>query len=193
MPCTDTSDLAETLVRLPRQLLGAPAVSHTLEAMTLRDGDDVDTLVLLEDGADLHRLLEEAVRELDLVRDGTTVDLDLHKVRLLLGEAGLADLGVRKDTDDGAIFADTLELAGNRLATVLRMLLSVAGEGLLLGAVPVLVEPPLELVREMGGPDGGEGSETTRSLDISNDTDDNERRRLDDGDSLDDLTLVHPY
>ena len=63
MPCTDTSDLAETLVRLPRQLLGAPAVGHTLEAMTLRDGDDVDTLVLLEDRADLHLSSKPALRD----------------------------------------------------------------------------------------------------------------------------------
>ena len=178
-------------MRLPRQLLGAPAVSHTLEAMTLRDGDDVDTLVLLEDRADLHRLLEEAVRELDLVRDGAAVDLDLHEVRLLLAEAGLADLRVREDADDGAVLADALELAGDELAVVLGGLLRVARECLLLRAVPVLVEPAADLVGQVGRPDGGECAKAAWSLDVADNTDNHNGRGLDDRDSLHNLALVH--
>ena len=191
MPCTDTSDLAETLVRLARKLLGTPTVGDTLETVTLGDGNDIDHLVLLKDGRNLDGLLKEALRELDLVGNRATVDLDLHKVRLLLRETGLADLGVCEDTDDGAVLANALELAGDRLAAVLGVLLGVASEGLLLGAVPVLVEPTLELIGKMGGPDGREGAETTGSLDVADNTDNNERRGLDDGDSLDDFTLVH--
>ena len=179
MPGTDTSDLAETLVGLARKLLGTPTVSDTLEAVTLRNRNNVDNLVLLEDAANLDRLLEKAVRELDLVRDGTAVDLDLHKVRLLLREAGLADLGVCEDTDDSAVLADTLKLALDGLAAVLGVLLGVAGERLLLGAVPVLVEPTLELVGEMGSPDSGEGTKSTGSLHVSHNADNNHRRGLD--------------
>lgn len=191
MPGTDTSDLAETLVGLTRKLLGTPTVRNTLETVTLGHRNNIDDLVLLKDGADLHGLLEEAVRELDLVGDGATVDLDLHEVGPLLGEAGLADLSVRKDTDDRAVLADTLELAGNGLAAVLGVLLGVARERLLLGAVPVLVEATLELVGEMGRPDGGEGTETTRSLDVANDTDNNHGGSLDNRNRLHDLALVH--
>ena len=191
MPSTDTSDLAKTLVGLARELLGTPTVSDTLKSVTLGDRDDVDDLVLLEDRRDLDGLFEQAVRELDLVRNRAAVDLDLHKVGLLLGEASLADLGVGEDTDDSAVLADALELASDRLATILGVLLGVAGERLLLGAVPVLVEPPLELVREMGGPDGSEGTEAARSLDVTNNTDNDERRGLHDRDSLDNFTLVH--
>lgn len=191
MPCTDTSDLAETLVRLARKLLGAPTSSDTLETVTLGDGNDIDGLVLLEDGGDLDGLLEKAVGELDLVGDGATVDLDLHEVGLLLCEAGLADLGVRKDTDDGAVLADALKLAVNGLAAVVRVLLGVAGEGFLLGAVPVFVEATLDLVGKMGCPDGGEGAEATRSLDVSYNTNGNHGGSLDNGDGLDNFTLVH--
>jgi hypothetical protein len=191
MPSTDTGDLAETLVGLTRKLLGAPTVSDTLETVTLGDGDDVDDLVLLEDGVDLDRLLEETVGVVDLVRDGTTVDLDLHKVRLLLRKAGLADLSVREHANDGAVLADTLELAGDALAALLGRLLGVAGEGLLLRAVPVLVEPTLDLVGQVGSPDGGEGAEATGSLDVADNTDDHHRRGLDDGNGLNDLALVH--
>ena len=132
MPSTNTGDFAETLVRLARKLLSAPTVSDTLETVTLRNRDNIDDLVLLEDGADLDRLLEKTLRKLDLVRDGSTVDLDLHEVRLLLGETSLADLGVREDTDNGAVLPDALELTGDGLSTILSVLLRVTGECLLL-------------------------------------------------------------
>ena len=178
-------------MRLARKLLGAPTVSNTLETVTLRDRNNVDDLVLLENGADLDGLLEKAVRELDLVSNGTTVDLDLHEVRLLLGETSLADLGVGKDADDSAVLADALELTGDGLATILRVLLRVASERLLLGAVPVLVEPALELVGKVRSPDGGEGAEATGSLDVTNNTDNDHRGSLDDRDRLHNLALVH--
>ena len=53
--------------------------------------------------------------ERDLVRDAAAVDLDLHQMRLLLFETGLADLGVGEDTDDGAVTADAFEFALNTL------------------------------------------------------------------------------
>lgn len=191
MPSTDTSDLPETLVRLPGQLLGTPTVSNTLEAVTLRDRNDVDNLILLEDGSNLDGLLEQAMCELDLVRHGAAVDLDLHEVGLFLGETSLANLGVGEDTDNRAVLADTLKLTGDGLAVVLSVLLGVASERLLLGAVPVLVEAALELVRKMGGPDGGEGAKATGSLNVADNTNDDEGRGLDDGDGLNDLTFVH--
>lgn len=171
MPSTDTSDLAETLVRLARKLLGTPTGSDTVETVTLGDTNDIDHLVLLEDGADLDGLLEEAIAESDLVGDGTTVDLDLHEVGLLLLERGLADLSVGEDTDDGAVLLDALELAGDASTAVVGVLLGILGESFLLALVPVLVEAALNLVAQMLGPDGGEGSETTGSLNVAHKTD----------------------
>ena len=191
MPCTDTSDLAETLVGLARQLLGTPTVGNTLKSVTLRYGNDIDDLILLENGADGYRLLEETMGEVDLIGNRTTIDLNLHEMCLLLAETGLADLSVGKDADNSAVLADTLELTGDGLATVLGVLLGVAGEGLLLRAVPVLVEPTLDLVGKVGCPDGGEGAETARCLDVADNTNDHHWWCLDDGNSLDDFTLVH--
>lgn len=85
-------------------------------------------------------------------------------------ERSLADLGVGKNTDDGAVLLDALELAGDGGAAVLGVLLGVLGESLLLGLVPVLVEAALELIGKMLSPDGGEGSETTWSLNVANKT-----------------------
>ena len=193
MPSTDTSDLTQTLVSLTRKLLGTPTVGNTLKSVTLRYGNDIDDLILLENGADGYRLLEETMGKLDLVGNGATVNLDLHEVGLLLAETRLADLSVSKDTDDCAVLADTLELTSDGLATILRVLLGVAGEGLLLRAVPVLVEPTLELVGKVRSPDGGKGAKTTRSLDIADDTNNHHRGSLDNGDSLHNLTFVHLY
>ena len=191
VPCTNTGDLAETLVGLARQLLRTPTVSDTLETVTLGNGNDIDDFVLLEDRADGDGLLKEAVGKLDLVGDRATVNLNLHEMGLLLAETGLADLGVGKDAHDSAVFADSLKLPGDGLAAILGDLLGVAGEGLLLRAVPVLVEPTLELVGKVRGPDSGEGAETARSLDVADDTNNNHRWSLDNGNSLHDLTLVH--
>lgn len=190
MPCTDTGDLAQTLVGLARKLLGTPSVGDTLETVTLGDGNNVDVLILFEDGGDLDGLLKELEAKVDLVSDGTTVELDLHEVGLLLGETGLADLGVCEDTDDSAVFADTLELTSNGFAAVLSVLLGVAGEGLLLGAVPVLVEATLDFIGKVVSPDSGEGAETSGSLNIADETNGDHRRSLDNSDGFDNLTLV---
>ena len=191
MPCSDTSDLAKTLVCLTGKLLGTPTVGNTLETVTLRYGNNIHTLVLLEHARNLDGLLEQSLSKLDLVGDRATVDLDLHKVGLLLGETGLADLGVGEDTDDSAVFADTLDLAGDGLSTILSVLLGVPCEGLLLRAVPVLVEATLDLVGKMGSPDSGECAETTGCLNVADDTDDDHGWCLDDRHGLDNLTLVH--
>lgn len=171
VPGTDTSDLTQTLVSLTGKLLGAPTAGDTLETVTLGDGDDIDHLVLLEDGVDLDGLLEQVAGEVNLVGNGATVDLDLHQVGLLLLEGSLADLGVGEDTDDSAVLLDALELAGDGSTVLLGVLLGVLGESLLLALVPVLVEAALDLVAQVLSPDGGERAETTGSLNVTDNTD----------------------
>lgn len=215
VPGTDTSNLTQTLVSLTGKLLGAPTAGDTLETVTLGDSNNVDHLVLLEDGVDLNGLLEEVAGEVNLVGNGATVDLDLHKVGLLLLKRGLADLGVGEHTDDSAVLLDALKLTGDGGTALLSVLLGVLGEGLLLALVPVLVEAALDLVTQVLSPDGGERAETTGSLNVTDDTDSDKLdktceyvalshplgskeligetygRGLDDGDSLDNLLLVH--
>lgn len=174
VPGTNTSDLAETLVSLAGKLGGTPTGGNTGETVTLGDGDDINHLVLLEDGVDVDGLLEEVLGEVNLVGDGATVDLDLHEVGLLLLDGGLADLGVGENTDNSAVLLDALKFAGDGGTGGLGVGLGVLGEGLLLRLVPVLVEATLDLVAQVLSPDGGERAETTGSLDVSDDTDGNE-------------------
>ncbi len=106
MPGANAGHLAQTLVRLARQLLGAPAARDALEAVALGDRDTVDHLVLLEDGPNLDRFLEHGLGEVDLVRHAAAVDLNLHQMRLLLLQGRLADLRVGQDAHDGAVAFD---------------------------------------------------------------------------------------
>lgn len=50
------------------------------------------------------------------------------------------------------------------------MLLGVLGESLLLRLVPVLVESTLDLVAQVLSPNGGKGSQTTRSFNVTHKT-----------------------
>lgn len=124
-------------MRLSGKLGDTPTLGNTLVTLTVGDGNGVNDLVLLEDGSNTDLLLEVRLGELDLVGNGTTVDLDLHEVGLLLGETSLAVLGVGKDSDDRTVLLDTLELSGDGSTRVLGVLLVVSGESLLLGSVPV--------------------------------------------------------
>ena len=191
MPGADTGNLSETLVGFSWEFLGSPTVGNTLEAVTLGDSNNVDVLVLLKNGGDVDRLLEEFLSVFDLVCDGSAVHLDFHEVSLLLTQASLADLSVGKDPDDSTVFADALQLTSSRLAAIFSVLLSVASEGLLLRSVPVLVEPSFKLFRKMRSPDGGEGAEAARSLNVSDDTNDEDGGSLHNGDGLNDLTFMH--
>lgn len=92
MPSSNTGNLSETLVRLARQLLGVPTTGHSLETLSLGNSDDVNHLVLAEDLANGHWLLEMFLHPVDLIFNGATVQLDLHDVSLLLALLDQTDL-----------------------------------------------------------------------------------------------------
>lgn len=140
--------------------------------MTLSNRNNIDHLILLKDTADLDRLFKQAAREINFFVDGTTIDLDLHEMCLLLLKRSLADLGMGEDADDSAVLLDTLELEGDSFALA-SVLLSVFGERLLLRFVPILIEAALDLVAKMLSPDGGQRTETAGGFDVSNNTDSN--------------------
>ena len=173
MPSTNTSNLTQTLMSLTRQLSRTPTASNTLRSVTLSNGNDVYHLILLENGIDVDRLLEQVTGEVNLVRDRSSIDLDLHQMCLLLLDGSLADLCVSENTDNSAVFLDTLEFTCDRGSAVLRVLLGVVGEGLLLASVPVLVEPSLDLITKMLGPHGSERPETTGSFNVTDNTNGN--------------------
>ncbi|EJK61037.1 hypothetical protein THAOC_18532, partial [Thalassiosira oceanica] len=191
MPRTDTGDLAETPVGLAREASNAPSGGHALVSFSLSDAEDVYELVLAENGVNRDLLLEEVAGELDLVGGRAAVDLDLHDVGLLDTEVELLHLRVGDDADDLAELADALKLRLDGLSVVLGVLLGVFGVSLALALVPVLVASALELLAQVLGEHGGECAKAARRLEVSHDTDDDHGGGLEDGDGVDDLTLVH--
>ena len=96
---------------------------------------------------------------------------------LLLLQARVTELSVGEHANNAAVLANALELSGNRLAVVLRVLLGVLSERLPLATVPVLVEATLDLVTQVLSPDGSERAETTGSLDVTDNTNSNELKK----------------
>jgi len=191
MPGTNTGDLAETLVSLAWELLGVPSGSDAVVTATLGDTNGVDHLVLGEDGVDGDLLLEVVVAPLDLLGNGTTVDLDLDQVGLLLAEGESLHLSVADGTDGDGVLLEKSQVTVNGLLAILGLvLLGGLGESLLLGREPVLVESAADFVGETGSPDGLDGAWSVWGVDVTGDTDDLEWWGLDDGDGLDDLLLV---
>ena len=103
-------------------------------------------LILVENWRNRELLLKERDRVVNLSRDRSTIDLNLHQMSLLLANRHLAKLGMRKNADDRAVLLHLSKFHINRLALlVLLPVLGILGEGLLLRRIPVLVEPRIEV------------------------------------------------
>ena len=190
VPGTDTGDLAQTTVGLAGKAGDAPTRDNTVVTLTLGNGAHINDLTLGEDAGHGDLLFEKLLAEVNLLRDGrTTVDLDLEQVSDLAAQVHLADLGVAQSADNSAVVGNAVELELNILG-LLGSSLGVLGESLLLGSVPVLVEATLELITKMVSPDGGQGAKTSGGLNVADQTDNDNRRGLQDGDGLNSLLLV---
>ena len=189
MPSSDTTDSPETSMGLSRELLDSESLDDTGESVSLGDSEDVDVLEVVEDLVDLDFLLEERLGEVDLLGDGASVDLDFHNVSLLLSEVEETGLGVADDSDDGSVLLESVEENLESLG-VCGELLFVLLEAFPLGTVPVLIETSLELRAESLGPDAGKASESSDSLNISDNTDDSDGRSFQNGNGLNDFLLV---
>lgn len=191
VPGTDTGNLAQTLVGLARQAASAPTSGDTLETVTLGNTNDVNVLVLFEDASNSDFLFEVSKGPVDLLFNGTTVELDFHQVSLLLADGGLADLSVSQDTDDSGVLLQLFQGSSDGSTTFSSVLGSVLGEGELLGLLPVLVEAALDIISQVFSKDSGDSAQTTRSGNVTNDTADNHGRTFNDGDGFQDFLLVH--
>mmetsp|Transcript_16940 Transcript_16940/g.30735 ORF Transcript_16940/g.30735 Transcript_16940/m.30735 type:complete len:372 (+) Transcript_16940:253-1368(+) len=192
MPRSNTGNLTQTTMGLTGKTSDTPTGGDSLITMTLGDTKNINELILGEDGVNSDLLLEKTLGEVNLGTGiSTSIDLDLHDVRLLDTQMKLLHLGVGDDTNSLAELADALELGLNILSVVFGVLLGVLGVSLSLGLVPVLVRTTLELFTQMLRENGGQGTKTTGGFKVSNNTNDNHGWGLEDGNSIDNLTLVH--
>jgi len=189
MPCSDTGDLSETSVGLSWQTSSAPSSGHTLKSFTLGVSDDVEHLTISEDSVNWYLLLEQADSEVDLLSCSSSINLDFQEVSSLRSQLELSDLGMGHDSNNSAILLYTVKLSVD-LILVLGKLLSVLGECLLLGSVPILVEAALHFVTQVRCPHSGQSAHALGSGDVANDTNYHQWRALDNGHSLHNFLLV---
>uniref|UniRef100_A0A3B4GJ30 Uncharacterized protein n=1 Tax=Pundamilia nyererei TaxID=303518 RepID=A0A3B4GJ30_9CICH len=167
MPGSNTSYLPQTLVSLPWEFLCVPAACHayhtfpTFEAVTFRDTDDINHLILVEDGRYGHSLLQVLLRPLHLHDSHLEADgKQLWKPAILLH-------GIE-------VFVKLL------LACLVLPLLSILSEGLLLALIPetqkIFIKSALALVTQVLSKDGFQGAQTTDRFDVSHNTHHNDRR-----------------
>ena len=188
MPRTNASNLSLASVGLSSKDGNTPSLNDTSVSVTLGDTNDITHLVLREDGGNWDLLLKELSAEINLIRDGTTVDLDLNNVSLLLTNLALRNLSVHDSSDDLAVLLGSGNLSSHLV--VISVSLSILSEGLLLGLVPALVEASSALIRQMLSPDGGQSTETVWCLGVTNETNANHWWGLEDSDSFSNLLLV---
>jgi len=111
-------------------------------------------------------------------------------VSFLLSETlDLLDLSSAKNSDSLAVLLDSLDISVDVLLGLGIFLISlgIVGESLLLGEVVVLIESSDDTFWELLGPNGGESSESSWGLDVSDHTDDLHGWALDNGTWLDDI------
>jgi len=110
VPGTNTSNLTQTLVGLARQLGDTPTSNDTFEAVTTGDTDGINNVALRENGINGDCALEQLQTKLDLLFNGTTVDLNLHDVSLLLAEAAQLGLTDGDHTDDARVLPHLVQI-----------------------------------------------------------------------------------
>jgi hypothetical protein len=189
MPGTNTGDLTETTMSLSWESGDTPTRDNTLGTVTTSGRADVKNFTLREDRVDRNLLFEKVFAKVNLLSDRATIKLNLQQVGNLLAKLDLADLGVSKNTDNLAVLLDAVDLRLNILG-FLGELLSILGESLSLGAVPVLVESAFNFIRQVASPDSGKRTKTIGGFNISDKTDNSHWWGLKDGDSLNSVLLV---
>ena len=129
MPCTNATNFSVTSVCFLLQMLDTESLDNTSETFTLGNSDNVDHLVFSEEGVNADFLFEKALSEVDLVGNGTTVNLDFEDLVFLLTEVELVEIGMGNDSNDRAVLLDSLE---EKVLSFLVEVLFVMGEGSLL-------------------------------------------------------------
>ena len=110
----------------------------TFKSLALGHADDVNHLVLVEDLTHGQGLLEVLARPVDLLRNGASVELDLHEMRLLLSLLQQLHLRVAEDSDHLAVLLHALQVFLDfAFSSLVLPLLAGLCERLLLRLMPV--------------------------------------------------------
>merc|ERR1719309_191143 len=185
MPGSNTSHFTKTFVCLTREFLTMPTGGHTFKSTTFGNTNTVDKLILLKYIRDIERLFELFFCPVYLVSNGSTIQLDLHQISLLLTLTQKFCLGVGKDTYDLAILLDLVEISFDLLfASIISPLSCISGKCLLFRHGPVLVETTFTFFTKMLSKDSLESSQSSRCLDVSHNANTHHWRSLNNSNSF---------
>uniref|UniRef100_A0A8C6TI58 Uncharacterized protein n=1 Tax=Neogobius melanostomus TaxID=47308 RepID=A0A8C6TI58_9GOBI len=176
MPGSNASDLPQTLVKMC--LFVCLFVCATFKAMSLSDTNDVNHFILVKDSRNWDSLLQSLLGPVYLIWDSPSIKLHLHNVGLFLlnGQINMLLLHCCK------IFVQLF------LSRLILPLFTVFSKGLLLALEPksqtyFFIKSALALITEMFCKDGLQGTQATHSADVSHNSNHNDRRSFNNGDS----------
>lgn len=135
-------------------MFNSESFDNSLESFTLGDSQNITVFILFEDCIDSDFFFEKSIGEVDFLGDSSSVNLDFNNVVFLLSQVEEFHLSGSNDSDDGAIFFDSVE--GNIDGFFFfRVFLLVFGESLLFGVNPVSVESSEGVFIEFLSPNSG--------------------------------------
>ncbi|CAL4200439.1 unnamed protein product, partial [Meganyctiphanes norvegica] len=138
---TNTGNLTKTFMRLPGKFLCVPAGSYTFHTLSFCNTNNVNHFILSKDFSNWNLLLEMSNGKVNLISNGSTIQLDLHDVCLLDAFTQELDLGVGNNPHNTAILLNFGKVSFNLfLAYVISPLFGCIGESPLLRLVPVGVK-----------------------------------------------------
>jgi hypothetical protein len=86
MPGSDATDLSKTSMGFLLKMFDAESLHDACDSLTLGDTQDVDHFIVFENIADIDFFFEETISVVNLLCDGSSVNLDFENVILLLSE-----------------------------------------------------------------------------------------------------------
>jgi len=146
MPCSDACNLSKSLVSLSWKSSCSPSRRNSFESVSLGNSDRVDNFGIFENSVYGNEFLEKSNSEVNLLFDGSSVNLDFHDVSLLVDDSDLLDLSVGDNSNNGGVLLELSDF-GLEERLVFQMSLRVLGEGLLLRLIPVLIKSSSNFVR----------------------------------------------
>ena len=109
-PGFNASKLSQTLVSLPWQFLSVPLASRALEPVTVGHFNDINHFILNKDSANRNFFLKVFPSKVDLISNGSAIQLNLHDMSLLLPVSEDLHLNVHDRADGSAILFHLIQI-----------------------------------------------------------------------------------
>jgi hypothetical protein len=189
MPGSDTSDFSVTSMGFLLEMFNSESFDDSLESFTFGNSENIAIFVLFENRVNSDFFFEKSIGEVDFLGNASSVNLDFNNVILLLSKVEKFHLSGGNDSNDSAVFLDSVKRNINGFFFFAVFLL-VFGKSFLFGANPILVESSQGIFVEFLGPNGGEGSETSGGFNISDNSDNDHRGAFDNSNGFNNFFFV---